>query len=291
MEDRLSTFLAKTTNELGTELESLKLIFDMKQEIFFKSSAKGALAEDDIAAYLNEFFIEQSFSDRALLTGNDAGKLAKNKTGDIICKINSDENLKIVIECKFDKSVRLGEVTTKDVFLKKSDTAWSQLIEAQANRDGRVAIIVFDLSSVDGGLLNTIQNVRYISQIGFVAIVDSQKGDYRNLAIAYMLARDIAVNAHPVALDKDLLAIIMNRIIKDLGEILQIKNLVLANIDNNKKILGQLERGVLLMDFNQKYLARFLSSGTISREDLLEFYSGEEVRDRYRLIEKDLKEL
>ncbi len=150
---------------------------------------------------------------------------------------------------------------------------------------------MFDLSSVDGGLLNTIQNVRYISQIGFVAIVDSQKGDYRNLAIAYMLARDIAVNAHPVALDKDLLAIIMNRIIKDLGEILQIKNLVLANIDNNKKILGQLERGVLLMDFNQKYLARFLSSGTISREDLLEFYSGEEVRDRYRLIEKDLKEL
>ncbi len=134
MEDRLSTFLAKTTNELGTELESLKLIFDMKQEIFFKSSAKGALAEDDIAAYLNEFFIEQSFSDRALLTGNDAGKLAKNKTGDIICKINSDENLKIVIECKFDKSVRLGEVTTKDVFLKKSDTAWSQLIEAQENR-------------------------------------------------------------------------------------------------------------------------------------------------------------
>ena len=36
MEDRLSSFLDKTSNELGTELESLKKIFDMKQEVFFK---------------------------------------------------------------------------------------------------------------------------------------------------------------------------------------------------------------------------------------------------------------
>ena len=33
MEDRLSAFLAKTSNELGAELESLKMIFDMKQEL------------------------------------------------------------------------------------------------------------------------------------------------------------------------------------------------------------------------------------------------------------------
>ncbi|MBP7496093.1 MAG: hypothetical protein KA792_00310 [Bacteroidales bacterium] len=36
MEDRLSTFFAKTSNELGTQLESLKLIFDMKKELFLK---------------------------------------------------------------------------------------------------------------------------------------------------------------------------------------------------------------------------------------------------------------
>lgn len=34
MEDRLSAFLAKTQNELGTQLESLKMIFEMKKEIF-----------------------------------------------------------------------------------------------------------------------------------------------------------------------------------------------------------------------------------------------------------------
>jgi hypothetical protein len=32
MEDRFSSFLAKTNNELGTELESLKMIFEMKKK-------------------------------------------------------------------------------------------------------------------------------------------------------------------------------------------------------------------------------------------------------------------
>ena len=83
MEDRLSSFLSKTSNELGTELESLKLIFEMKQELFYKTTIKGTLAEDDIAEYLNQYFKDKKLKDRALLTGNTAGELAKNKTGDL----------------------------------------------------------------------------------------------------------------------------------------------------------------------------------------------------------------
>ena len=55
MEDRLSSFLAKTSNELGTQLESLKLIFEMKKEIFFKTAVKGMAAENDIALFLQEY--------------------------------------------------------------------------------------------------------------------------------------------------------------------------------------------------------------------------------------------
>lgn len=40
MEDRISSFLSKTSNELGTELESLKMIFEMKKELFYKSTIK-----------------------------------------------------------------------------------------------------------------------------------------------------------------------------------------------------------------------------------------------------------
>lgn len=288
MEDRISSFLAKTNNELGTELESLKMIFEMKKELFYKSTIKGILAEDEIAEFLNNYFQERRIKDKAFLTGNTAGSLPKNKTGDIICEINGNPDLKIAIECKFDKSVRFGDIETKDVFTRKSDTAWSQLIEAQANRDAKVSLIVFDISLVENSILKNFENVGYIPEIGFVAIINSQKGDYSNLAIAYMLARDIALNAKPIELEKDLLAILVNRIIKDINEVLTIKSLVLNNIDNNKAILKQLEKSILLMEFNQGYLKKFLNDGTLTKKDLLDYYSGEDVKDKYKLIEKEI---
>lgn len=290
MEDRISAFLSKTSNELGTELESLKMIFEMKKELFYKSTIKGILAEDEIAEFLNNYFQEKRLKDRAILTGNTTGNIVKNKTGDIVCEVNGDENLKIVVECKFDKSIRLGEVESKDIFTRKTDTAWNQLIEAEANRDGRVSIIVFDRSLVDNSILKFSENVGYISGIGFISIVDSQKGDYSNLSIAYMLARDIALNAKEVDLDKDLLAILVNRIIKDINEILSVKSLVYSNIENNKAILKQLEKSVLLMEFNQEYMKKFLRDGTLTKKDLLDFYSGEDIKDKYRIIEKNIEE-
>ena len=291
MEDRISSFLAKTSNELGTELESLKIIFEMKKELFYKSTIKGTLAEDEIAEFLNQYFLDRKIKDRAFLTGNIAGNIPKNKTGDIICEVNGTPELKIAIECKFDKSIRFGDIEGKDIFTRKSDTAWSQLIEAQANRDSKVSLIVFDISLVENSILKNFENVGYIQGVGFVAIINSQKGDYSNLAIAYMLARDIALNAKEVELDKDVLAMIVNRIIKDINEVLTIKSLIQNNIENNKAILKQLEKSVLLMEFNQEYLNRFLSQGTLTKKDLLDFYLGEDIKDKYRLLEKEINNL
>lgn len=291
MEDRMSAFLSKTSNELGTELESLKMIFDMKKELFYKSSIKGILAEDEIADFLNQYFAEKRLKDRAVLTGNTAGTIPRNKTGDIICEVDGNPNLRIALECKFDKSVRLGDIETKDLFTRKTDTAWSQLLEAQANRDAKVSLIVFDISLVDNSVLREFENVGYIPGVGLVAIINSQKGDYSNLAIAYMLARDIALNAKEIELDKDILAMMVNRIIKDINEVLTIKSLVQNNINNNKTILKQLEKSILLMEFNQEYLKRFLNQGTLTKKDLLDFYSGEDVKDKFRLIEKDINEI
>lgn len=291
MEDRMSAFLSKTSNELGTELESLKMIFDMKKELFYKSSIKGVLAEDEIADFLNQYFSEKKLKDRAILTGNSAGIIPRNKTGDIICEVDGNPNLRIAIECKFDKSVRLGDIETKDLFTRKTDTAWSQLLEAQANRDAKVSLIVFDISLVDNSVLREFENVGYIPGVGIVAIINSQKGDYTNLSIAYMLTRDIALNAKQVELDKDLLVILVNRLIKDINEITTIKSLVHNNIENNKAILKQLEKSMLLMEFNQQYLKKFLMDGTLTKEDLLNYYQGEDVKDKFRIIENEINAL
>lgn len=291
MEDRISSFLAKTQNELGTELESLKMIFEMKNELFFKSTIKGTLAEDEIAEFLNNFFIEKKINDRALLTGNTTGVIPKNKTGDIICEVNGNSEMKIAIECKFDKSIKLGDIDSKDIFTKKSDTAWSQLLEAQANRDSKVSLIVFDISLIDNSILKNFENVGYINGVGFIAVIDSQKGNYSNLAIAYLLARDILLNAKELEIDKDLLSLIINRIIKDINEVFSIKALVESNIVTNKQILKQLEKGLLLMEFNQKYLLKFLKDGKLTKKDLLDFYQGEEVKESFKGIEKQIEQL
>lgn len=291
MEDRISTFLSKTTNELGTELESLKMIFDLNKELFYKSTMKGNLAEEDIAEFLNNYFSEKQLRDRAYLTGTSAGNMPRNKTGDIVCEIEGNPELKIVIECKFDKSMRLGEIESKDIFTRKSDTAWSQLIEAEANRDGRVSLIVFDNEIVDTSIKRKFGDIGFIPGIGFVAIIDSLRGNYSNLAIAYMLARDIALNAKDVELDKEILSIIITRIVKDIKQVSSIKKLIENNIENNKTILEELEKGFLLMEFNQQYLAKFLKDGRLTKQDLLAFYQGEEIKDKFKGIEKDINKI
>ena len=42
------------------------------------------------------------------------------------------------------------------------------------------------------------------------------------------------------------------------------------------------------MEFNQEYMKKFLQQGTLTKKDLLEFYVGENVRDRFKLIENEI---
>lgn len=291
MEDRLSAFLSKTQNELGTELESLKMIFEMKKEVFFKTAVKGMVAEDEIAEFLNNYFAEKKLKDRAETTGTMEGKLPRNKTGDIVCFVDGEDNKKIAIEVKFDKSLKLGSIEDKDIFTKKQDTAWSQILEAKANREGKVGIIVFDISLVDGSILKFTESVGFVNGVGFIAIVDSQKGNYSNLIVAYNLARDIVLNAIQPDFDDKTLTIILKRIIRDIDTFFEIKRLVQGNIENNQEILKHLEKSLLLMEFNQKYLGRFLKDGKLTETDLLAFYSGDEIKAKFAPIEKEILSL
>ena len=45
------------------------------------------------------------------------------------------------------------------------------------------------------------------------------------------------------------------------------------------------------MEFNQRYLKKFLQEGILSKGDLLDFYMGEEVKDKYKPIEKEISEI
>ena len=48
---------------------------------------------------------------------------------------------------------------------------------------------------------------------------------------------------------------------------------------------------VLAMQFNRDYLHSFLKEGTMTKKDLLAFYSADTIRDRFKLIEKEIESL
>lgn len=287
-QDRLSSFMARTNNELGTELETLKMMYEMKAELFAKSTVKGVKAEFDIAEYLADLAKANGHSDEIELTGNTAGALSKNKTGDILCKVDGDENRQVAIECKFDKSIRLGEIEDVDWYGNKFDTALSQLIEAQANRECDQAIIVFDRSSIAPALLKVIGNIAFRPQYGFVVVVDSLRGDYHNLGLAYLLARDMASAGKQVELETDLLLILMDRIVSEANRLLEIRSLVEDGIRKSQDVISRLEQGSLSMDFCRSYLKKFLETGTLSKADLLEFYSGKDLKIKYQAIHDEI---
>ena len=76
----------------------------------------------------------------------------------------------------------------------------------------------------------------------------------------------------------------------NLKDIKKIKEMVESNINNNKNILKMLDKSMLMMEFNQLYLTKFLTDGTLSKEDLLNFYQGGDMSKKYQLIEKDIED-
>ena len=291
MEDRFSSFLAKTTDDLGVQLENLKLLFDMKQEVFHKTAIKGVAAENDILEFLEAYIEQRGVNDVVSLSGTVKGALKNNKTGDIIAYVGGESSgRKIAIECKFDKSIKLGDVDSLDIGSNKYDTAWSQLLEATVNRDANASIIVFDKTLADASIQRVVDGVSYIEDIGFVCIIDYEASDYHNLAVAYNLARGLALRRDGKNVEVGFVNMLIQRILKDIKDVLAIRGLVQSNIKNNQQILKNIEKSLLSIEFDQQYLAKYLEDGFLSKADLLDFYQREDIRTKYKALAKDIEE-
>ena len=285
-EDRIAAFFAKTENELGTHLESLKTIFKMKQEFFFKTAVKGMAAEGDIIEFLNDFFKRRGYGDSAQASGTAAGAIRGNKTGDILCRVEGSKNAcDIAIEVKFDKSIKWGDIQDKDIFTKKADTAWSQILEAKENRRSRVGIIVFDRSLVDSSITNQVENAGFVKGVGFVAIVDSLRNDYTNLAIVYDLARDFALAETPYNAKDDILGLLVKRLLHDIDAMLAVTKQCDVIDKANAAIRETLKKNLLSFDFTKRYLEKFLREGELNSDDLFAFYNAEEIKDKFKTLD------
>ena len=243
MEDRFSAFLSKTTDDLGVQLENLKLLFDMKQEVFHKTAIKGVAAENDILEFMEGYIERYHLGDVVSLTGTSKGLLKNSKTGDImVCVGGENSGRKVAIECKFDKSIKLGDVDSPDIASNKYDTAWSQLLEATVNRGTNASIIVFDKSLADASIHRAVDGVTYVDGIGFICIIDYDAFDYQNLAVAYNLVRGLDLSKDGKNEEVEFVNMLIRRLLKDIRDVQNIEMLLKANIKNNQQIRKNIER-------------------------------------------------
>jgi len=291
-DDRFASFLSKTENELGTHLEALKLIYQIKAKEY-ATTAVGATAEEGIFQAITTYLSERGFaSDKLENTGAVGGMSddGANKTGDFIIDVEGKSSQRIVIESKFQKGIALGEFEQSSSLERGKDTAISQMIESAANRGAQIAMIVFDRDKVDNALEKSVKNISWRPGIGFVVIIDHTRGDYSNLYLALDLARGMVKATLKIA-DQDILESLIGRISRDLSSILETEKLLKANHENLKKISESIRTHSLLVNFTKTVLESFISKGEISHPELLEIYRGEGLRPEFAEIKKEVKSL
>ena len=275
-EDRLAEFLAKTKSELGAQLEYLKVIFEIKKEIFYKTTVKGRLIEQQVLEALNNYFLDKGWKDYAILVGESEGKYKNNKTGDILCFVDGDEDKKIIVEVKATKALPLGDLGKRKL-TKSTDNIWGQLIEARANREAKQSIIAIEKNLIGGSLAKELDIVHFIPNVGFVALIDTQRGDYLGLIIAYKIARSFILGDFPYFDDKKLLTKIAEKLIKEANDLLKVRGMVEANIKNNKKILEKIEESLKDIEITKDYLEKLLEERELTVDELYKFFIGEPV--------------
>jgi hypothetical protein len=289
MEDRFAAFLSRTEGELGTQLESLKLIYERNVKAKEKTAESGTSAETEIFNEIRTYLERAGHeNDEVQMTGSSVGAIKRNKTGDIILKVNGDDQKKIAVEIKFDQSLALGEFDGSDSLGRPRDTAISQMIESMANREAQIAIIVFDQNRSSDGLKNSVNGISWIPGTGFVVIIDDVRLDYSNLFIAIDLARSMLTSTLRIV-DQDIFEGLLGRISQDLSTILETEKLLKDNHNNLKKIAVSIRKHALLVGFTQRILKNFIASGSVSNAELLNIYHGDGLKDQFAEITKDVE--
>ncbi len=277
MQERLQSFFAKTSDELGARLESLKVIFELKRELFYKTALKGGVAEGEVAEFLREFCRECGFEDEICEVGTQKG--TQNKKGDITATLANGEV--VAIECKFNKQVKVGDFTQKDIFAANKETLFGELLEAGANRKSKWRVIVFDEAVVDKGVKERFGGVGFAAEAaGFVAVINSQNGDFTNLATAYNLAREFALSG-AFEFDPQALNAVVGRLLCDLKGVEKIKTLATKVVESGVEILDEFDKRLHSLAFTQAFLQKVLTSRSVSAEELLEFYKGEAAKEAF----------
>ena len=286
---KLGHFLHESHGQIGKEMQSLAALWELQELQFRETTGKGIKAEIQTFTALQDFLSIHFSGDVIKETGNETGRIQNNKTGDFVVTIEGQENRKIGIEVKVDKSMNLGNLETRDPSA-KGDTTYSQLIETAANRGTDENIIVFDDETIDNSVRNACpQSITYLPEIGFIVVVGLRSNNFQPLTIAYSIARSMAIyRDKEFVYDLGILDLMVSRLIKIISDTSSSSREAFSIIKSARKIIEESEKSKLLIESFKDYLNHYLKEKTMSKEDLLSFYQGQGVNPHLDKFIKDL---
>lgn len=222
-EERIAAFLGTVERELDGRLEELKMLLTVKS-IQEKYAGKGDIAEAEIDDVLQTFVDERGWADSITRTGGTIGVLPRRKVGDLVAKVNADDDCTVVIEAKWDKTVTDGDPSHLDesanVTKKAESTAYGQNLTAVINREADVSIFVSDTRIAHSSLRDGNDGIVFHPEIpGFVVLVDRATNDWSNLRAAYTVARSLALLAREGRWSTERIGIVCKRLVRDLSKI------------------------------------------------------------------------
>ena len=292
LEDRIGAFLAKTAERIGGEFEYLKLLFEARKRSM-ATTEKGAIAEDDVEQALKALVTDRGWEDSIVPTGNSGGELSggTNKTGDLLACIGGVDGPRLVLEVKFDKSINLGDLADAKHEQNRKDTAWSQLVEAAANRKAGLSMIVFDKGSASSDIKKKVRDVTWLPGAGLAVMVDPERGDYRNLEVAYGFARALLLATARPELDAELLSVVVSRALREVQRCLEAQGHVDTIVGSACALLADLEQSNAALSSIQELLETVDGEHPLTGKDLFALHEGDDVRATIDRVEKELDDL
>jgi hypothetical protein len=195
LDDRISSLLADADGQIRSRFEQLKVLHELRLAAWERSSNKGKIGEQWVDDALREYALRVGWGDKFTLTGDEGGAIAgssdssPNKSGDVLAV--TEQGARIAVEVKFT-NISEGPLTERDYDKPAPDTAWSQIVEAVANRNADVGFIVFDRANMNPKIRSKMPDIGYLEGAGLVCVVDWNRGQLANLYAAYAIARALA---------------------------------------------------------------------------------------------------
>ena len=295
LEERIGTFLGTTATTIGAEFEHLKLLFDRHQQSMV-TPEKGAIGEDAVVSALEVVVDNRGWDDVITETGGVGGALDGvkknvNKTGDVVAHIGGPDGPPLAIEVKFDGSTKLGDVADAKHQQNRADTAWSQIIEAAANREAGLAMIVFDKGSASPNVLAAVEDVAWLEGAGLVVMVDAKRGDFRNLVVVYTFARSLLLAAARPDLQPELLAVVVSRALNEVKRCLGVRKHVKAIVESAEELLKDLGQSEAALESIVELLGSIDADNPLGAAELFTLHRGEDVREALTRQDKELENL